>query len=156
MADYFTNFSVIVLLPQEGVEWAVRMAEAAAQNDGDALPADFPEALRESVEDWSFETEATANQAEGAGVWLHSDNGGVDAACAFIAEMLKLFGPDAYVTLQWSFDCSKPRIDAYGGGAALITAHTIETIGTKRWLDERVEKIQGSLAGPLECANQQG
>jgi hypothetical protein len=38
------------------------------------------------------------------------------------------------VTFEWSHDCSKPRVDAYGGGAAIITAKRIKTMSTCEWL----------------------
>jgi hypothetical protein len=42
------------------------------------------------------------------------------------------------VTFEWSHDCSKPRADAYGGGAALITAKNIKTMNTSDWLQEQI------------------
>jgi hypothetical protein len=37
---------------------------------------------------------------------------------------------------EWSHDCSKPRTDAYGGGAAFVTANEIETFTTSEWLQK--------------------
>ncbi len=58
----------------------------------------------------TFETEP-----DKGGIWLHSDNGGTDSACAFIQHLQ--FEPTGSTSVsQWSHDCSKPPTDAYGGG----------------------------------------
>jgi len=38
------------------------------------------------------------------------------------------------VEFEWSNDCSKPRVDAYGGGAVIITARKIKSMSTTEWL----------------------
>ncbi len=135
MADYFTNFSLIVPLPSEAAEqYALNLAEQAHHiRTGEEIPKEFPATLRDFVEDWHFATEA-ASPPNGPGVWLHSSQGGIDAVCAFIRRLLQRFNPDGSISLEWSNDCSKPRTDAYGGGAALITAKNIRSISTGEWL----------------------
>jgi len=144
MADYFTNFSLIVPLPtQEAVDYALNLAEQARfvlQGD-ESMPDDFPASLKDVVEDWRFET-VVNDTSEGRGIWLHSSNGGIDAVCAFIQHLLQRFAPGDHVTLEWSNDCSKPRVDAFGGGAALITARKIKTINTGEWLHREVSRLR--------------
>ena len=143
MADYFTNFSLIVPLPtEEAVEYATQLAEHASGIQlGNEMAADFPESLRDVTDDWLFETDAN-DPSNGRGLWLHSSNGGIDAVCAFIQHLLQRFTPDHHVTLEWSNDCSKPRVDAFGGGAALITAQKIKTINTGEWLHREVTRLR--------------
>jgi hypothetical protein len=132
MADYFTNFSFILPLADDvQKEYALNLAHAASQHRFAEvpLPADFPAALGDRLEDWSFEVEA-----DNDGLWLHSDSGGIDAVCAFIQHLLEKFNPSGRITFEWSHDCSKPRTDAYGGGAAIITATEIKTLNTADWL----------------------
>jgi hypothetical protein len=143
MADYFTNFSIIVPLPSETAEkYALNVAEQALHiHMGEEMPDDFPESLRDVVEDWQFETHPS-DPSNGWGLWLHSDQGGIDAVCAFIQYLLERFDPEAHATLEWSNDCSKPRLDAFGGGAAFITAHKIRSINTGVWLHRQVTRFQ--------------
>lgn len=135
MADYFTNFSLVVTLPDEAAQtYALNLAEQASRiNQGDEAPADFPADLHEYTENWCFDTDADS-PAEEHGLWLHSSNGGIEAVCAFLQHLLKKFDPSGRVTFQWSNDCSKPRTDAYGGGAAIITAKKVKTMSTCEWL----------------------
>lgn len=145
MADYFTNFSLIVPLPDEAaVQSALDLAEQAFHAHlGEEMPDDFPASLRDVIEDWQFDTDAN-DPSHGRGLWLHSSNGGIDAVCAFIQHLLGRFAPEGHVTLEWSNDCSKPRVDAFGGGAAIITADAITSISTGEWLHQQVSRLPQS------------
>jgi hypothetical protein len=139
MADYYTNFSMVHKLANEAEQtYALDLAhKAGTRKEGDELPADFPKALVDMIEDWQFETVAD-DSGTTHGIWLHSMNGGVDAVCAFIQHLLQKFDPQGRATFEWSHDCSKPRVDAYDGGAAFITAKEIKTINTAAWLNEQI------------------
>ena len=135
MADYFTNFSLHFPLPDEAATTYARNLDQQARriNQGDEAPAGFPADLLGYTEDWYFDFGAASSRGESA-IWLHSSNGGIDAVCAFLQHLLRKFDPAGQVTFEWSHDCSKPRIDAYGGGAAIITAKKIKTMSTCQWL----------------------
>ena len=137
MADYFTNFSLQVRLPDAAAQtYALNLAlEASRINQGDEASADFPAELHEYTEDWCFDTDADVVEKQ-PGLWLHSSNGGIDAVCAFLQHLLQKFNLPETVTFEWSHDCSKPRTDAYGGGAAIITAKEIKTMSTSQWLQD--------------------
>ncbi len=143
MADYFTNLSLLVPLPNKAAQqYALALADKAgsAVMQDDPLLDDFPADLRDVIEDWRFETQASSSPNDWS-LWLYSQDGGVDAVCAFIQHLLQKFDPQGYVTFEWSNDCSKPRVDAYGGGAALVTAQKIKTINTGEWLHRQVARL---------------
>ncbi len=133
MADYYTNFSVALPLKPEQRQYAVQIAEQvlAQRNDEVPLPAGFPAELKDETGDWTFETEA-----DDEGIWIHSQYGGQEPACVFIQHLLQKFDFAPAVAFEWSHDCSKPRTDAYGGGAAFITQTEIETFSTSAWLQK--------------------
>ena len=132
MADYFTNFSFNVpLASKDQQDYALKLfLQMSAIQQGEEIPADFPAVLKDVCEDCCFEVEADEPNA----LWLHSTYGGIDAVCAFVQHLLARFQPDGCVSFEWSHDCSKPRTDAYGGGAAHITAKEIKTLSTSEWL----------------------
>ena len=136
MADYYTKFSFILSLPDEAAQkHALDLDSQARRSQFDDEPDnDVPASLVEAVEDWSFETEAESSP-DNWEIWLHSESGGVDAVCAFIQYLLLTFAPEDRLTFEWSNDCSSPRLNAYGGGAAVITAKKIQTMSTSQWLD---------------------
>ena len=131
MADYYTNFSVILPLTQEQQEYALKLFKEASahHNEGTPIPTDFPAALKDEIDGWTFETESTPK-----GLWLNSQYGGQETACVSIQHLLQKFHFAPTVAFEWSYDCSKPRTDAYGGGAAFITATEIKTFTTSEWL----------------------
>ena len=135
MADYFTNFSLVFSLPSaEAQAYALELAEQASRiQQGDEESEKFPDDLKSVVEDWCFETNEDTAENKPA-LWLHSSNGGIDAVCSFIQHLLQKFDPQGRVEFEWANDCSKPRTDAYGGGAAIITAKKIKTMSTCEWL----------------------
>ena len=131
MSNYFTNFSLVITLKEKARKYALELARQSAEfrQQDKPVPAGFPKSLVDVLEDWNFETES-----EKDGIWLHSENGGIDAACAFIQHLLQQFDPKGRVTFEWSNDCSRPLVDAFGGGAAIITAGNISTMSTSDWL----------------------
>ena len=137
MADYYTNFSFIFSVPSaEAQTYALQLAALAGRVRQDDEPSDnFPKELVDVIEDWCFETEADIAESKPA-LWLHSSDGGIDAVCIFIQHLLQRFDPQGRVTFEWSHDCSKPRTDAYGGGAAIVTATEIKTMSTSEWLNQ--------------------
>lgn len=150
MADYFTHFSLLVPLPNaEAQQYADDLAQQAfyIHTGDEPMPDDFPASLKEVIEDWCFETLANP-PSDGWGLWLHSSSGGIDAVCAFLQHLLQRFDPTGHVALEWSNDCSKPRIDAFGGGAALITARKIKTINTGQWLHRQLARLPASKPAP--------
>ena len=138
MADYFTHFSFTVSLANKAEhDYALdRFHQLSAAQQGDEFPADFPAALKEVAEDDGFELDTGSEHHE---LWFHSDAGGIDAVCVFVQHLLQKFNPTGCVTFEWSHDCSKPRTDAYGGGAAVITAKEIKTLSTAEWWREQTE-----------------
>jgi hypothetical protein len=132
VANHYTNFSFILPLKDAAQkEYALELAQTASSSrfEETQLPATFPEPLKDLLENWTFELEACEE-----GIWLHSDSGGIDAVCAFVQHLLQKYDTAPFVSFEWSHDCSKPRTDAYGGGAAYITAKEIKTMNTSEWL----------------------
>ena len=138
MADYFTNFSVEIPLKDATQQrYALDRAAKAAghfwRENEQPASAEIPDEFVELLEDWSFEVDPDGD----FGIWLHSDSGGIEAACVFIKHLLAKFNSTGRVEFEWSHDCSKPRVDAYGGGAAIITAEKIATMTTSEWLRQQ-------------------
>jgi hypothetical protein len=133
MANYYTNFSVILPLTKEQQEYAMGLVKQVEQhrNHDEPLPTDFPDVLKDALEDWPFEVES---QTEG--IWLNSQYGGQEVVCVFIQHLLQKFDFAPFVQFEWSYDCDKPRTDAFGGGAAFITATEIESFTTSEWLQK--------------------
>jgi hypothetical protein len=141
MADYYTHFSIVMKLPDVAAQqYALALhAKAESLTSGDEVPGEIPTELHDNLDMWIFETEPGGNELEPT-IWMHSENGGIDAVCDFIQHLLKKFTPQGYVAFEWANDCSKPRTDAYGGGAAFITAQEIYSMTTYEWINNLINK----------------
>ena len=139
MADYFTNFSFILELKEPAQkEYVLDIANIASihRYEADQLPASFPQRLRDILEDWHFEVEKCDE-----GIWFHSEEGGIDAVCAFVQHLIQKFEISGHIAFEWSHDCSQPKVDAFGGGAAVITATEIKSFTTSNWLAEQTKEL---------------
>lgn len=132
-------------LPDESARaYALKTAsQAAAWSQDEQIPADFPASLVDVLEIWLFETEPQGSLDQNRyGIWLHSGSGGIEAACEFIQHLQRKFKLPDVVSFEWSFDCTKPRVDAYGGGAAIITARRIISMTTAEWLGKQTARLR--------------
>lgn len=128
MADYFTHFSCLI---------DVGTAEKAAR--ALALFADLRAADQEADDPEVSGFDLKRQDApEGSVLWIHDDeHGDVEAVIRFVLRLAE----DLDLTGLWGFQhaltCSRPRLDAYGGGAHVIDLGARKSIGwisTEQWL----------------------
>ena len=136
MGNYYTLFSFVMPLPDEqAIDYAMNLAALAttlhseSEEDRKLSGRDFPTELEDCLDDWSFHVDKNKS-----GIWIHSDTSGADAACDFVQHLLVRFGIEEPVGFEWANTCSKPYLDAYGGGAAIITASEIKCWTSFAWL----------------------
>ena len=154
MADYFTDFSVTMQLPdQAAVDYIDKLLKRASElRDGGqnqeaaACPEGFPEELWECIENWQIRYSMPTVRS-GFQIWLRSDESGdVDTACAIMQHILKRYYPNDYATFSWSNTCSKPRTDGFGGGALFITALGVKFMNTAKWASNQEKKFKAKFA----------
>lgn len=98
MANYFTYFSFVVKLKTaDQRQYALDLANKGASHrfNDEPIPDGFPVALVDVLEDWAFEAEEDKE-----GIWLHSENGGIDAASAFVQYLLQQFDREGRVQFE--------------------------------------------------------
>lgn len=143
MADYYTKFSTVLKLPSlEAQAYAVALIQRfrdLADNPPETCPPDFPDELWQLIAEDEFTSPDCVEPQEHEGqpaIWIYPDeSANLDFTFAYIQHLLIKFCPDQGFGLEWCNDCSRPRLDAYGGGAAWITATEIRTFSTGSWLD---------------------
>jgi hypothetical protein len=128
MADYYTNFSCILDVgTPENAARAMELIENRSNDpDSDEQPFDC---FLASIQP----------EPDGTQIWIRDNdgNGDIDA----VIEFVKLCGAELGLTGRWGFQyadtCTKPRLDAFGGGAHVLDLATGETLGwvsTDTWL----------------------
>lgn len=128
MADYFTHFSC--LLDVGSPDKAARALalfhdlRAADQDADDRDIAGF-DLVRQDA-------------PEGSSLWIHDDgNGDVEAVIRFVLRLAEELDLTGLWGFQYSLTCSRPRLDAFGGGANAIDLGARKSIGwssTQEWL----------------------
>lgn len=151
MADYYTFVSLeLEAMP----EWDIHDIDAILNAIGECDLDEAPEwykvnhpCIEEGID---FET-YVENYLDGAfgsvkreisdrALWIYSEEyGNISHISHAIHETMKHYNTPGFVTFEWAYSASKPMLDAYGGGAAFITAEQCLHHTTGDWLRE-IEK----------------
>ena len=128
MADYFTHFSCLIDVgsPEKAARaLALFQGLRAADQDADEL-------------DVSGFTLAHQDAPEGSTLWIHDDEqGDVEAVIRFVLRLAEYLDLTGLWGFQYGLTCSRPRLDAFGGGAHVIDLGARKSIGwtsTHEWL----------------------
>ena len=128
MADYFTHFSCLIDVgtPDKAARALALLQglRAADQDADDPVVAGF-DLVRQDA-------------PEGSALWLHdNEHGDVEAVIRFVLRR----AAELDLTDLWGFEyaltCSRPRLDAFGGGAHVIDLGARKFIGwtsSEEWL----------------------
>ena len=141
MSNYYTCFSFQVPLPNPAaVTYALdlykRIIDIQTGDQKGTLPEDLDnDDIRDFPVCWDCATDRD-------GIWLHSTEGGLDTVIPFVQHLLNRFESDEVISFQWSADASKPLLDAYGGGAEVITREESTSMTTGEWLSAELERIE--------------
>ncbi|WP_421950112.1 hypothetical protein [Pelagibacterium sp.] len=126
MANYFTHFSC--LLDVGSPENAARALDLYAGLSEEAADDDFP----------PTRFGLAIQPGEGTHLWIYvDDTGDLEDVITFVKRCAAEFGLTGRWGFQYSHTCSRPRIDAFGGGAHVLdlaTGETVDWIVTDEWL----------------------
>ena len=144
MADYFTHYSAVLtdLTPEEE-DWlkAEYKRRRGVENFDDVENFDVDTTMGDF--EVSFEAMSSTERRQ---AWFHTPNGygNLDHVADFVQQFLKKFRPKDSWSMEWSNDCSKPRLDGFGGGAFVVTAGRVYWINTSDWVQKTTKKIHQS------------
>jgi hypothetical protein len=134
MSNYYTKCSFTVNLPDpDAIAYAVSIWNACQL----AWDDECPDTERSLVPEDLLKTAATEGvgveiEADGDNrIWIHGDNTCIYWVEAFVQHLLQKYDLPEIVAVEISFDCSKARLDAYGGGIVLISRDSIHRAFTK-------------------------
>lgn len=132
MADYFTQFSCM---------FDVGTAENAAR--AETIRRQQAEALEEAEgTDLGFDMERDPDCGPGA-LWISSDGyGEPEHVTAFVLACAEAFDLTGRWGFTWALTCSKPRLDANGGGAQVIDLGARKSLvwtDCEHWLAEMLD-----------------
>lgn len=128
MADYFTHFSCILDVgTSENAARALELYNVLASEDEMAdLPSD------------GFLLSIQPDHDSGQ-LWIRDDvSGDPEHVIRFVNRCAAAFGLTGLWGFQWANSCSRPRVNAFGGGAHVLdlaTGETVDRIDSGNWLE---------------------
>lgn len=153
MAINYTRFSFTVPLPnQAAVDYALELAQRIVKYREDTqdepLDKSFPEDLQQ-LDSWWIKVQQ--DESEDTALSITDDESGVDAACQFVQHLLSHFEIDEPVAFSWANTCNRPIVGCFGGGAAFITRHMVDSMDTLRWMLDKQEAWKKRREESHEC-----
>lgn len=123
MVNYYTEFSVMIpIKTDEDKEWFQGMIEE----------------YLESLEYIAFD-----HAVEDDGVWCYSGESGEPEQVALLAQMfISERQPDLIWCMEYAHTCSRPRVDAFGGGGIVVTKDEIYFMDSGFLTRQKVKEIE--------------
>jgi len=66
----------------------------------------------------------------------------IDLMLIVLREMIIRFDPEAIIYLEWANTCSRPLIDSFNGGAAVVHKNGTHNITTAQWVRETLDRLE--------------
>jgi hypothetical protein len=132
MADYFTHFSCLldVGTPDNAARALDLYNDLCAEGAAEDPPSD------------GFLLSLDPAHG-GSNLWMREDGtGDPQRVIDFVLRCADSFGLTGRWGLQWANTCSRPRVNAFGGGAHVLDLerrNTVAWIGTHGWLDDTIK-----------------
>ena len=128
MADYFTHFSCLL---------DVGTSETALAAHRMFVQSRLEDPARDEPLGSGFELSLQEGDAA-HGLWIHADvSGDVEQVIGFVLRLAEAFDLKGLWGFTYALTCSRPRLDAFGGGAHVIDLGARKSIGwtsTQEWL----------------------
>ena len=145
MPIYFTHFSCIFDVGKS--ENVARAMQIRAEIDEELQAADGSEI--------GFELQP--DEQHGPTLWIHSgESGEPEHVIDFVLRCAATFELQGRWGFRWALTCSRPVLDAFGGGAQIINLGTRETedwLDCEQWIATRLGASAAASASPTEDAS---
>jgi len=165
MADNYQQTATVVFcdLADDEESWLVEQLDGAERLREDSDVPDTSDVgglvLTEYIKDrgcmpfeWIIDEDA---KTSGKLFWVFADGTWFDPEgfAEFVQAFLKKFRPASCAAASYSYTCSRPRRDEFGGGAVFVTASKIKYKDTLDWtIEKRVRHKQCLLADATHAA----
>lgn len=131
MANYYNQFSFIIDVDtQEEVDFFTKSIADAEDEEINEDAQHVCEFIIEIQDDGKFR------------LWFcEEENGDIDTLGGIIAAYQQQFKCDEIVSFEWSSTCSRPRLDAFGGGAMVIHKGQVYWHNTYNWICAKTKEL---------------
>ena len=151
MADYFTKFSFVIPVTPEQGNWFAKVHALATELIGHAEDGEVRDNIEGPPDTVSAALvlaekhdalpclQVTHDEKENT-VWVRSeDSGNVDYTADLVQAFLRRFDLDRVISFQWANTCNRLRLDAFGGGALVISRRNADWLNTGTFVETAVK-----------------
>lgn len=127
MTDYYTHFCFSVKVTQNQVSWIkdeIRKRSEQSREDALYLGCDY--------DYFEATDEVVFTDRDG------QDN--VDAVIDLLCAFQRKFKLKTFISFEWAFTASQPRIGAYGGGAVVLRYGIPSYMNTYEWIQKKIRR----------------
>lgn len=140
MADYYTNVSFAFEASKEQIACLAAVSDIGWENlsEIDLSPEISAFLTKEQLKEIFGDDEVVLGDIvietyhEPGHAWVHGSNPFIENLARLIQAVIQ---PEKPIGFQWSNDCTKERLDAFGGGCCAIFKDRIEIENTSTRLD---------------------
>lgn len=145
MADYYTQFSAEFEFPLVHKGFVDELLSNQFCDDDGVPRHKVPWSSGEETGQFGFHWEDNRN--DNAVLWVYAEEcGNVDDVCDFVGYVQSYCGLTEPFVIEWANSCSKPRLDAFGGGCAVIYKGKQTFDSSGRFRDRRLKQIEKEKA----------
>ena len=122
IADYYQHVSFCIDAPLDAARWIKDRIETRDENDDSLSGVSVelqPVKLDDRREAWIHDYDVYPN---------------INVVAGVLAEAQEKFKLDDVWSFEWSNDCTKPLLDAYGGGAVVVADGEVRWMTTGDWV----------------------
>jgi len=149
MANYNSMFSAAIpdLTPAEAEwiatdlapvdPWGLDEVELAAVLERAGLP--------DLDETWPAFAWEIQSHSQGLELWLYAeDHWNADHVISFVGRFIERWRPEYVFTMTWADTCTKPHVDAFGGGWLVVTRDQVLSGTTGQAVQEALDRLGGA------------
>jgi len=158
MSDSYDHWSAALPMAEDPDEFSRQadwLAQVLADRDEDEDPTVFVHLMRElglQLED-DFVTEfgwpgfEWLIEDDRQHLWVYcEDQADLNNLVTIVQGFFRKFKPDGIFAVEWATTCSTPLLDAFGGGAVVVTATSADWFTTCDWVSKTVTVIKSRNA----------
>ena len=83
---------------------------------------------------------------QGDDLWVHADDIDIEAITSFVQEFMATWRERQVFCFSYANTCSKPVVDAFSGGAVIITASSVQHFNASAQAEAFAQRLRHDLA----------
>jgi hypothetical protein len=150
MANNYTMASFKLKMTEDQAQWIMAAVECADDNFGPRgdkapVPPEYATFIERLCADGLEHSGCEHLQYDDGGLWIAGmESFNPEYVAILLHESMSAFNVNEPVSFAFAEICDKPRLDEFGGGAAVVSHAGIEWLHTASWVEQTINEITES------------